>query len=438
MSIGTTQANTAVTVRDLVIRNDYAALKQIGDDALRALSILLNSDLYGSWPSAKRTEVLNYAVRLGATPPARYRRELGAAGIFVSGVHSIADLLGGLGNRNPATRMAAAETLGAAGKGWTVRPMFRRFQQEVGPNGDHGVAVAIARSMARLGDARAINHYRQQLVSSDGRQASEAARALADIGLRETFEILFWFVASPPPPPGYRNIPVVLSALEAAGVAAVDQLKPMMEHTQAKVRRLMIDVITRCGHSDAPGLLSILVYDADEEVQRAALDALAALNTEASAEALFTLGDEVPRDWVLRALGVMTHPAGPLYARELDASITIVQGALTEDREPLGTAKVQFVQEHLAADKLQNMWRPISARAETDTSGAFTLALFAFMPERTVRLKVTMPIRADGKGGITYLADFPLTSGKVHRLHVNRNRFFDRLTIDVEALPEEA
>lgn len=434
LSIGGAGAD-AVAVREALTKNDWRALNAMGHAALNPLNVLLTSDLYGSWPSGKRTEVLNYAVKLGATPPARYRRELAQAGIFVSGVHSIADLLLGLRNRNAPIRVAAAETLGKAGKAWTARPMYRRFKREIGKDGDRGVAVAIARSMAQLGDMRAINEFRQQLVATDGRVAAEAARSLADIGLRETIAALFWFVASPPPPPGYRNVPVVLSALEAAGANAVENLRDLLTHEKANVRRLMIDIIARSGHQERVALFSEMARDGNQEVQRAALDALAHMNTQEAADALFDLADSVERDWVMRALAVITHPAGPKRLRELNANTTVIYGTVTDDRVPVAKARVQFLQEQMSETAIEHVWRPISARAETDASGAFTVAVFGLDSVRIVQMRVTMINKTNAI--ITHTADLSLSAGRVHAVKANLDRFFSRLMVEVEVIVEE-
>lgn len=432
LSIGLADATAAVAVKEALTKNDWQALNAVGHAALRPLNALLNSDLYGSWPSGKRTEVLNYAVRIGATPPARYRRELAQAGIFVSGIHSIADLLMGLRNRNATIRMAAAETLGKARKGWTVRPLYRRFKKETGKGGDRGVAVAIARSMAQLGDLRAINDFQQQLVSSDGRLAAEAARALADIGLKETIEALFWFVASPPPPPAYRNVPVVLSALEAAGTSVVEHLRELITHEKATVRRLMIDIVSRSRHQDSAALFSEMARDRDKDVRRAALDALAHLNTQEAADALFGLADLIERDWVMRALAVITHAAGPKRLRELAPETTVVYGVLTDNHTPVAKARIQFMQEQLSEKTTEHVWYPISAKAETDASGAFTMAVFGFESERILQMRVTMIGKTNTV--MAHTADLSLSRGHVHQLKANLDRFFSRLMVEVEVI----
>jgi HEAT repeat protein len=424
------EARAAIAVRDLVTRNDWSGLQQVGDDAKGALTLLLTSDLYATWPSAKRSEVLNLAVKMGATPPARYRKDLAASGMFVSGIHSVGDLIKGLGHRNPLVRISAAEKLGAAGVGWTTRSLYGQFKKELQPGGDRMVATAVARAMFQLGDARAVQTYQKQVIQGDSRHAADAARALADIGVRETFETLFWFVASPPPPPAYRNVPVVLSALEGAGAAAIEHLKPMIKHDETRIRRLMVELISRCGGPEAVTLLGDLAKDEDEEIQHAALDALADLNSEDAANVLCALVDDAPRTWVLRALAVITHPAGPQRLRDLDPDATTIHGKLLENREPLPGARVQLHQEN-ASDAWSAAAHPITARGEADADGSFMLSVFGLDAAIPARVKVTTPARPNGKSGEIFIADVILTAGKINKMTVNIDRFFDRLVVDV-------
>lgn len=428
--LGSVQAITAVSVRDLATRNDWAGLQRLGEEARRALSILLSSDLYATWPSAKRNEVLNLAVRLGATPPTRYRRELAAGGMFVSGVHTIGDLVNGLQHRSPAVRISAAKRLGDAGKKWTTRPLYYLFQRENRPGGDRTVAIAFARAMARLGDLRAVNHYRQRLYTSEGKPG-EAARALVEIAMRETMEILFWFVAAPPPPPAYRNVPAILSALEGASADAINQLTHLLDHEQPNVRRLMIEIVARSRHPEAVMLLSPLATDPDQEVQHAALDALSELNSAEAVEALYALRDDAPRRWIARALAVITHPSAPERLREIDPSATTLHGRVLDNRQALQGARVQVVQQRIADKTGEAMWQAISARAEADDQGAFALTVFGALPEAPMQIKVTTPVKPNGKGSEVFTAQLSLSTGKAHQVEARIDRFFERLMLDI-------
>ena len=431
------QAVAAISVRDAVARNDWATLEHLGMDAQNVLSILLSSDLYRTWPSGKRNEILNLAIKLGATPPVRYRRELAAAGIFLSGVHTIGDLIKGLGHRSPLIRIAAARKLGEAGKTWTARPLYRRFLKEIQPGGDHSVAVATAQAMAELGDQRAIEVYRHHLSQSDGRQVEDAARALTEIGTHETVEMLFWFVVSPPLPTGFRNVPIILSTLEAAGPQVINQLSYLKEHEKPTVRRLLVELIARCGAANAASLLHELAQDNDLEVQHAALDTLASLNTEEAVQVLCSLTNIVPRNWVLRTLAMITHPSGPEMLHRLDPSSTTLVGRITDNHQPLGHAGVQILQEHIDPQTLNTTWRPNSPRAETGDIGAFALSIFSASGNVWLRIKVVTPIRANGQGGEVFTADFVLESGKSYTIEANIDRFFSNLIVDIGIVQEE-
>jgi HEAT repeat protein len=208
-------AQAVLLIRDALLHNDWESLEGVGEYAPRVLSVLLNSGLFGGWPSAKQREVVNRAVKLGASPPRQHRRELATIGMFVSGLHTIGDVLSGLQSHSPAVRIAAAERLAASGIRWTARPMWQRFQRELAPNGDRGAAIALVRAMAELGDDRASRYLMDRLTHADSRIAAESARMLVEIGTPEVLERLFRFIAAPPLTPANRNIAQVIAALQA-------------------------------------------------------------------------------------------------------------------------------------------------------------------------------------------------------------------------------
>ena len=213
--------------------------------------------------------------------------------------------------------------------------MYRRFKREIRSDGHPEAAISLARAMFILGDSRGVDHYRARISQPDSRMAAEAAHALTEIGEQETWEALFWFVASPPPGSGFRNVPTILSVLEAAGARTVAGLKHLIYHEDVKAHRLMVELIVRCGSPEAASLLGTLALDADSETQHAALDALAQLNTEEAADQLAALIDDAPRNWVLRALAMITHPAGPANIRRLEVNSNDIAGPCSHGRQAL-------------------------------------------------------------------------------------------------------
>lgn len=429
-------AAAALQVREAATRSDWSSLEQLGSSAQRALSALLGSPLYASWHPAKRREALNCAMRLGATMPSAQRRELAGIGLFVSGLHSIGDLLNGLRHRAPAVRIAAASRLGASGRAWTARPMWRRFQREIGMKEDRGSAIAIARAMGQLGDMRAIRYYQERLSHADSRIAAEAARSLVEVGTQQSLEILFWYIVRPLPAPANRNIPHVLSALQAGGSKVIDGLRHLLDHEMVKARRLMVELLTECQPPDVTVLLSDYARDADVEIQHSAVEALGQLNSEPATEVLYSLVDVVPNSWIIRALCVMTHPMAVARLRGLDPLATTFHGTILDNRLPIERARVQVVQEHYTRHEW--IWRAISARAESDAEGRFALALFELEPDRTVRLKVVTAVQPNHQGGEIFVGDLPAVPGKDHQVQASIDRLFGRLNIDVTGLNREA
>lgn len=433
--LGTADARAALRVRDVLLRNDWEALAGLDESGHRALAAVLHGEGYRTWPSARRQRVLAIAVRLGVTPPVHYRRELAESGLFASGVHTLGDLLRGLRGRRPATRSAAAERLGQVGHGWMRWLLYPRFRREV-RRGERGVAAALARSLDALGDPRPLQWCQGQLFEVGGQPAADAAYLLAEIGTPAAVEALFEAAAAPPPPPAYRNVPLALSALEAAGPPALDALLGRMANDDAGVRRMMVDVAARSGHPEALARLAGLARDDDPGVARAALDALAVLNTEDAARTLYEMAGDVPEEWLVRCLTAVTHPAGPTLLRRLADDATTASGVvLGGEGGPVAGAGVQILQEQAVDGSIAWDWGAVSARALTDERGAFSLALAASGAAR-LRIKVVMPPPAGHPSPTVYEADLPLVRGQANRVTARLDRFFDRLLVTVEPLAD--
>jgi HEAT repeat protein len=433
--LDTPSARSALRVRDILLRNDWDALAGLDESGHRALAAVLHSEGYHTWPSARRQRTLEIAVRLGVTPPTRYRRELAESGLFASGVHTLGDLLRGLRGRSPATRTAAAERLGQVGYGWVRWLLYPRFRREV-RRGERGVAAALARSLDMLGDPRPLQWCRQQLFEVGGQPATEAAYLLAEVGTPAAVEALFEAAAEPPPPPAYRNVPLAMSALEAAGPPALDALRGCLEDDSAGVRRLMVDVVARSGHPEMLARLADLARDDDPGVARAALDALADLNTADAARTLYELAGEVHEAWLVRSLTAITDPTGPALLRRVAGDATTVGGVvLGGEGQPVAGAGVQVLQEQAVQESISWRWGAVSARAHTDGKGAFSLALAASGAAR-LRIKVVMPPPPGQTSPDVYEADLPLVRGRANRITARLDRFFDRLLVTVEPLAD--
>ncbi len=433
-AIPTQQAAETLRLKDILQRNDWEALAAIDEEAKRPLAVILASEQYADWPAAKRQGILRVAVELGITPPVQYSRELAQMGLYVSGVHTLGDLVRGLRHRNPNVRIAAADRLAATGRSswWVNWRLYHNFRREARPGGDQKIAAAFARTLDQLGDSRAVELCKETLYAAGGQAATEAAYLLAEIGTPAAVEALFWFAAEPPPPPAYRNVPLAMSALQNVGPAAVDALRPLIEHEAAHVRRLMVDVIGRSEHVARFDLLARLCRDKDDDVQRAALDALAEANTAQAADKLYKLAGDVSRAWLVRALASMTHPAGLEHLRQLAPEATTVAGILCEkDRSPLAGAQVQVVRGAFDQGGGNWGWRAASVRAQTGDDGAFTLAVAGFDAGTPLRLKIVIsPSQPVGTPG-PFFADLTLDKGRSHHIEAVLDRTFERLILTV-------
>ena len=242
---------------------------------------------------------------------------------------------------------------------------------------------------------------------------------------------LFWFIVKPPPPPGYRNVPLVRSALEGAGTAAIDALRPLAEYGDPRVRTLLIEIIPQSGHSEAALILADLARDEDDDVSRHALEALALLNSAESVGMLCELTDYVSRQWIARALVSMTHPDAPSALRALDPAITTVDGILKDGEAFASNVRVQVVQRHYFGEREGWGWRAVSPMARTNPAGRFAFSLFGLGDEGDIRLKVNTLVEANSTGGETFLADIPLMRGDENPISARIDRYFDRLVVEV-------
>lgn len=429
------QARAALQVADVLLQHDWDALGRLGEAQKRTLAAVLRSEQYASWPSARRRRVLETAVELDVTPPDEVSGQLADMGLYVSGVHSIVDLLAGLFHRSPEVRTSAAERLGDSEQAWTTPILYLRYRREMRSGDDPRVAAALARALDRLGDPRPIERLRLTLEEIGGQQAADAAYLLASIGTPTAIQALFDYASNPPAPPAYRNVPLALSALQRTGAAAVEVLAPRAGDESPEVRRLMVDVIARSSHAERFERLVALARDADPSVQRAALDALARDNSPRAAEALFELDGVAPREVLVEVMSTMTDPAGARYLHQLAPGATIITGqALDDDRTPLNAAQVQILEErHLSGDDTWH-WQAVSPRADTDAEGGFTVALPGWSGDSRLRLKLVIPARRAGLSAETHVAALPLECGATNRVRVHIDRFFDRLAVDVEPI----
>ncbi len=439
--IPSAQARATLQLRDILLRNDWDALEGLGAEIQRPLGVFLRSEQFAAWPSTRRKQLFAVAVKIGVSLPSEHAGELAQMGIYLSGVHTIGDLLNGLRHSNPEVRIAAAERLADTGQGWVAMLLYRRFRREIGPGGDLKVAAALARALDRLGEPGAINYYQERLYTAEGRFAAEAARMLADIGTPRSLEALFWFAATPPPPPAYRNVPLALNALATAGPIAVDTLRPLLVHESVAVRRRMVDVVAGSKHPETVSLLTALCYDVDEDIRRSALDALAATNSAEAAGAIFELARDLPQAWIARALAVITDPMGPYYLRQLVPDATVLTGTLRHDnRLPVAHASVQIVQMRFFGEQAGWGWQAVSARAQTDDTGAFMLSLVGNREEGQLRLKVVLPSHQHGQQSESYTADIAPAFGRMNYVQARLDHFFNRLIVQVsqEAGEDEA
>jgi HEAT repeat protein len=425
-------ADAAFHIREMLQRNIFEGFEELGEESRAALSGVMRSQQFAGWPSGKRRPVLTAAVRLGVVPPRRYYRDLIEMGLFVGGLHTIGDLLAGLNHAAVNVRASAAEKLGESGQRWLTFALWGRFRREARSSGDRPVAIAAARALAALGDQRGIKHYQRMLSGIDVHAAAEAARALGEIGTAHALDALFLYGAEPPPPPAFHNIPQIMLALESMGPSAIDALKNHLDSDSVKVRQFFARILPNSHHAETISMLVQLALDTEPSVQQAALDGLAELNSEESAEAIFNLHTKLPDAMLLDPLAQITHPEGVAYLRELAPGVTVIHGTVIEERgEPLAGGYAQIVQEHYFGKDKGWSWEALTARAEANDEGEFWLTLLPDEEWDTLRLKITTPHRDNGADSTSYMTEIELIKGEVNVVRARVDHFVARLFVDV-------
>jgi hypothetical protein len=118
----------------------------------------------------------------------------------------------------------------------------------------------------------------------------------------------------------------------------------------------------------------------------------------------------------------------------LSPTATTLDGlVLDSDGLPLTGSEVQIIQEKDLGPARGYGWRAVSARATTAGDGLFALSLFEVDRGARLRLKLIRPFMEDGSGQATYEVDLPLQYGASNHARVRIDRFFDRLSVEVES-----
>jgi HEAT repeat protein len=424
-----TRAALALDIRAIISRNNWNAFQELPDEANPVLSIVLQSEQYANWPSAKRQRVLVEAANNGVIPPARFRRQLADIGLYRSGVHTLGDLLRGLRHSNTAVRTAAIDRLASGVQfPWVAWLLKWEYRRAVRAGSEHKLAAALIRGLERMGDASAIEQIVEQTRAANPTEAREALRLLGEIRSPKAIEALFWFIADPPT--GHGNVGAAWQSIEAVGPSAVDKLHHLLDHESPAVRQQMVEVISRSGHADTLPLLVQLSHDDHGTVQDAALKAIASLNTAEAADTLFDLAGSIPQAPLLDALAAMTHARSLERLRQIDPNATTLGGVLLNtDRQPVQNAAVQVVQEQISPDREHWQWQAISPRSLTDSEGGFYLPITGLNSEPAPRLKVNLPLSAASRDRESFFADLRIYPGEDNQLQARIDKFLDRLSI---------
>ncbi|MGF1504936.1 MAG: HEAT repeat domain-containing protein [Chloroflexi bacterium] len=415
------RAQTAFLLYDALRQNAWDAVDALGPEAGSLATVVAQSDAFRGWPSAKRKRLLDFAVRRDAKPTTLGRDNLAEMGVFVGGIHTIADLLKALKHRSPDVQIAAADTLGHAGRRWVIPAVYRRYRARLVDEAHSDVAIALARALIRLGDNRPIRHYLSQINQGDG----TAGEALARINLPETVRALFRYAVEQ-----REHRPLLLSALQQCGPEAVEFLADTVDSSSREAKRIFTSLLQFSDHPERVNLLAELARDPDDGVQRAAVQALAAANTADAATKLYLMAEDGPHALLINALSSMSHPAAPDYLKRLIPDLTLLHGiVLDEERQPLEGARLQVIREVHAGQ-----WEGLSTRITVGEDGSFSLAVLDLQEGAHLEL-IRLPKSFEGTSQ-TYRVPVALQRGRTHSLEAHIDRFFGTLRVQLIVEPD--
>ena len=104
--------------------------------------------------------------------------------------------------------------------------------------------------------------------------------------------------------------------------------------------------------------------------------------------------------------------------------------------KPCSGVSVQLLQAHkVNGDEIG--WRAASARAETDTTGAFALTVFGINPELPLQLKIVLPVASNRSGGESFFGELKLFLGQANVIHAHLDQFFSRILVEFRRIDEE-
>lgn len=418
-------AQAACHAFDVLHDSDWVALEAMtAAHEQQALQWVLKSEKYSLWPSAKRKEILRRMLALGIKPE-RQSAELAGMGLFVGGIHTVLDVLRGIYSPKNDVRIGAANRLADTGQRWARNILFRRFQREARTPNNKEVTLAFAHALLRLDDTGPITYYYRRLKSTSNSVVQNAARMLSAIGTKDAIRAQARFVVEQTEGEGAGNVPVVLTELEKHGAVAVDELASAVDHPSRLVRVLLAGVFGRTEHPASVELLMRLAQDKDSQVQRNALDGLAAQNSQAAADALLELHETSEKRLIARALASMTDQTAIEHLNHLVPETTTVHGVvLGESLEPLADAYVQIVEKRQEEGRMEVGWKTLSARSQTDNLGRFYLSVLLNPgDEIDTHLKVTSP------DGTVFIGEIRLTPSDDHEFRVRLDLFFKQLYV---------
>jgi hypothetical protein len=197
----------------------------------------------------------------------------------------------------------------------------------------------------------------------------------------------------------------------------------------------LIDLVAYSNHPDQIDILGQLSQDPYADVQQAALDSLARINTREAAHQIASLTGTAPREWIIFALAKITDPAGPELLKALLPNLTTITGKVINfNGEPLADVMIQVfeIQDRDGTLRAQSL----SQRAISGSNGDFALSLPDVTETSQPLMKVVKLSNQYGQDDEVFENELPLRIGVDNLIEARTDQFFNKLHIRVERLAD--
>lgn len=280
------------------------------------------SETYGRELSSARAQAIEVE-RVGDDPPERMAAWLGTVATSAVRALDLALLVDLLRIEEDATRwrdlvppvVGHVEDLLLVGDFEAAAELAAILAREAGPGGRPGRKAAASRGLELLVSGSMLRHIVSHLTTIDETQFERVRSLCLAIGGEVLVRPLAEALSTEEQGRARDRLAALLIAFGASGRQAVERLK---SSPNAAVRRTAIYLLREFGGTDALPDLTLLIDDAEPQVQREAVHAIVNIGTDAAYHVLheaLARGTPESRDRIVQAIAlVRDERATPLFA----------------------------------------------------------------------------------------------------------------------------